>query len=411
MPVGATSRRLVAIAPLLVALAGCAESSAGEGDAAADAPPVSDEFWYVQLTIAMPEGRTSYLQLLDSIEGRRVGTENAIELAGNARVFVQGNRIFTGSAEEPVIQRWMARPDGSLEPGERISLAALGLSFIPFGNNFISDRKAYLFDGSAGLRTIVWNPSALEVTGEIDLTPIRKPEFLPELDPGVLIDNLLFAVVQQQDFAGGFNRGIQVAAFDTETDTIAHTIEDDRCVGNFSGLELGEDGTLYALGDNYLVRQWFDDTLPPSCLLRIRPGEVTFDPDFFVDFNAAADGLPCTGLFYRGDGRFLTTCMDESLGTVNPRDAPLTFFNEPTAYWYEIDATDPDRSRRLELEPISPRSGPGFKVDGRTFIQRPNAGFTGENALIEITDDNELVEVFTTTGLIVSFGKVSVNES
>ncbi|MEM9066922.1 MAG: hypothetical protein AAGE52_00410 [Myxococcota bacterium] len=403
---------------LLVALlSGCggdddAPVDAGARDAAppdgSDASTEPAAFWYVQTTIASPEGRTSYLQLVDEIEGRTIGTENAVELPGNARVFVQGNRVFTGSAEEPVLQRWFPQADGSLEPGERISLAALGLSFIPFGNNFISDDKAYLFDGSGGIRVVIWDPAALEIGDQIDLRPLMKPDFLPEIDPGVLRDDLLFVVVQQQDFAGGFFPGIQVAVFNTATDEIEAVIEDERCVGGFSGMALAEDGSIYVFGDNYLVRQWFDDELPPSCLLRIPPDELAFDPAFFVDFNEAAGGLPCTGLFYRGDGKFLTTAMDESLGSVDPRDAPLTFLNEPVSYWVEVDINNLSASRRLDLDAVSPRTGPGFEVGDRQFIQRPEAAFTGNNTLIEIAEDESLIEIFQTTGLITGFGRVEV---
>ena len=369
-------------------------------------PPPAASFWYVQTTVATPEGRTSFLQLIDSPDREAIVLDNAIELPGNARVFVDGDRIYTGSAEAPVVQRWYPEADGSLTPGERVSFAASGLGAVPFGNNFISEDKAYLFDRS---RVLIWNPTALTFTGEIDLSALVMPEFIPEIDPGILRGDLLFAVVQQQDFAGDFNRGIQVVVLDTVRDEIAAIIEDDRCIGSFSSMVSGEDGSIYVLGDNYLLRQWFVEDLPPSCLLRIAPDATEFDPDFYVDFNAAVGGLPCTGLFYRGDGRFLTNAIDETLGTVDPRDAPLTFLNEPVSRWWEIDVNDPNASRELTLGNVSPRSGPAFEVDGRQFIQEPQAAFTGDNTLIEIVEGNRLVERFSTTGLITGLGRVEVD--
>ncbi|MEM7137714.1 MAG: hypothetical protein AAF500_14115 [Myxococcota bacterium] len=401
------------LAPVLAAfalLAGCGGDPATAPDPGPDAgpgpgpmpgPPPS--FWYVQTTFATPDGRTSFLQLIASPDQERVTTDNAIELPGNARVFVDGNRIYTGSAEAPVIQRWFAETDGSLTPGERLSFAATGLNAIPFGNNFISPDKAYLFDR---FRVLMWNPTTLTLAGEIDLSSLVMPEFVPEIDPGILRGDLLFAVVQQQDFAGDFNRGIQVVVIDTTRDEIAAVLEDDRCIGSFAGMALAEDGSIYVLGDNYLLRHWFVDDLPPSCLLRILPDAPEFDPEFFVDFNAAVGGQPCVGLFYRGDGLFLTNAVDETLSTVDPRDAPLTFLNEPVSTWWEIDIADPVSGRELGLGAVSPRNGPAFEVDGRQFIQEPLAAFTGENTLIEIVEGNRLVERFSTAGLITGLGRV-----
>ena len=389
---------------LLWLVVACSDSSEAAPDPTPTPAPASS-FWYVQITVATPEGRTSFLQLIDSPDREEVGLDNAIELPGNARVFVDGNRIYTGSAEAAVIQRWYPEADGSLTPGERLSFAGSGLGAVPFGNNFISEDKAYLFDRS---RVLMWNPTALTLAGEIDLSALIMPDLVPEIDPGIMRDDLLFAVVQQQDFSGDFNRGIQVVVLDTVRDEIAAIIEDERCIGSFSSMARGEDGSIYVLGDNYLLRHWFVEDLPPSCLLRIAPDSMEFDPDFYVDFNAAVGGFPCTGLFYRGDGRFLTNAIDETLGTVDPRDAPLTFLNEPVSRWWEIDVDDPSASRELGLGNVSPRSGPAFEVDGRQFIQEPQAAFTGENTLIEIVEGNQLVEHFSTTGLITGFGRVEV---
>ncbi|MEM8608728.1 MAG: hypothetical protein AAGF92_16610 [Myxococcota bacterium] len=398
-------RPFLVIGPFL-ALCALLLGCGGSSDPPQATPEPDGSFWYVQTTVANPDGRTAFLQLIDSPDIATVTTDNAIELPGNARVFVDGNRIYTGSAESPVIQRWFANEDGSLTPGDRLSFAASGIGAVPFGNNFITEDKAYLFDR---FRVLLWNPSTMTLRGEIDLTAIVIPPFVPEIDPGIRRGDLLFAVVQQQDFAGDFNRGIQVLVLDTVRDEIAAILEDDRCVGTFSGMALGEDGSIYVLGDNYLFRPWFADDLPPSCLLRISPDAVAFDPDFFVDFNAAVGGLPCTGLFYRGDGLFLTNAIDETLSTIDPRDAPLSFLNEPVSTWWQIDSANPAAARPLDLGAVSPRNGPAFEVDGRQFIQRPEAAFTGRNTLIEIVEGNELVARFDTAGLITGLGRIEVS--
>ncbi|MEM9494148.1 MAG: hypothetical protein AAGC55_33690, partial [Myxococcota bacterium] len=194
-----------------------------------------DSWLYVQTTVATPDGRTSYLQLVEDLDFDQLDTAQAIELAGNGRVFSNGSRLFTGSAEEPTIQRWLPQPDGSLAPGERVSFANIGLSFVPFGNNFVAADKAYLFDGNA-YRAVMWDPDRIELAGEIDLSAVAKDGLLPDIDPGVLRGDKLFALVQQNDFAStNLFRGLQVVIIDTLSDTVEAVIEDTRCVGGFAG--------------------------------------------------------------------------------------------------------------------------------------------------------------------------------
>ncbi|MEM6790964.1 MAG: hypothetical protein AAF715_25820, partial [Myxococcota bacterium] len=226
------------------------------GDDGGPGPVASEQPWvYLQTTVSAPDGRTSFLQLLESLDDEP-DLGNAIELAGNARVFSDGARIFTGSAEEPVIQAWTPTVDGTLAPGERVSFANFGLSFVPFGQNFVGPDKGYLFDGPSA-RAIIWNPTTLAIRGEIDLSEVVKPDLLPEIDPGVLRDDELFAVVQQNDF-GSVNvfRGIQVVVIDTVRDEVVEVFEDTRCVGTFSSIARDDDGTIFVMADNYLVYNW-----------------------------------------------------------------------------------------------------------------------------------------------------------
>ncbi|MEN0061004.1 MAG: hypothetical protein AAGA48_02580 [Myxococcota bacterium] len=369
-------------------------------------PNESAESWiYIQTTVATPEGRTSYLQLRKDLDFALLDLSEAVELPGNARVFSDGRRLFTGSGEEPVIQQWFPRNDGTLEPSERLSFANAGLTTIPFGNNFVANDKAYLFDGSVPA-AFVWDPESVTVKDSIDLSPIVKENLTPAIDPGVLRDGLLFAAVQQYDFATNqLFRGIQVVVIDTTTDTIQTVLEDDRCVGTFAGITQDDDGSIYVLGDNYLVLHWFDDTIPPTCVLRIPPGETAFDAGPELDL-VALTGHPSTG-FIVSEGKAYTQAMDESQGTIDPAVEPLAFLNQPVAIRWEIDLQDPSRSRPLvELGLASPRSGNVLLVDGRTFLQAAEEAFAGRTQIYEVLEDGSFVERFEVTGLVTAFGRI-----
>ncbi|MEM9692724.1 MAG: hypothetical protein AAGA56_09280 [Myxococcota bacterium] len=391
---------------LLVGVLAATTSSCSD-DTTIDLGPPSDASWlYLQTTIADPEGRTSYVQVLSSFD-EAPDLDRAVELAGNARVFSDGRRLFTGGAEAPIIQEWFPSTDGQLIPGERLSLAGEGLAFVPFGNNFVAEDKAYLFDGP-NARVLIWDPTLLEARGEIDLSPVRKGDLLPEIDPGVLRDDgLLFATVQQNDF-GSVNvfRGIQIVVIDTIEDRIVAVHEDTRCVGSFAGMGIGDDQTVYVMGDNYLVYNW-DDTFPATCILRIPPGQTEFDPDFMIDLDALL-GNPATGMFLGANNRIYTQDMDPEFTDVNPIGSPLAFLNERVSRWYEIDLDDPTEAIPLdELGRASPRSGRGFSVDGRFFLPLAEEGFIGRTRLVELLGAGGTEELFAITGLATNFGRLN----
>ncbi|MEM9490865.1 MAG: hypothetical protein AAGC55_17085, partial [Myxococcota bacterium] len=184
-----------------------------------------------------------------------------------------------------------------------------------------------------------------------------------------------------------------------------------RCVGGFAGITIAEDGTVYVLGDNYLVWNWSEEPFPPTCVLRILPDQQVFDPDFVLDLQAIT-GHPSSGFFYAGQGIAYTQAMDEDASEFDPRVEPLTFLNAPVATWWEIDIAEPANSRPLtELGLASPRSGSGYRVDGRTFIQKAQAGFAGDTTLIEVTPDGLLQETFDVVGLITNLGRIDATNN
>jgi len=370
--------------------------------------PAAEGSWlHLQTTVATPDGRTSALQLIDDFGIDEIDTSAAIELPGNARVFADGSSLFTGGAEEPIIQQWIPHEDGTLGPGERLQLSNLGLTAVPYGHNFVAPDKAYLFEGSL-LAAVVWDPSTLTVTGEIDLSSLMSDGMLPTLDPGVLRGDRLFVLVQLFDFVtGDLYRGTRVAVIDTRTDTVEAVLSDERCVGGLTPLRLGDDGTIYVMGDNYLFLHWFDDELPPTCVLRIPPGERSFDPDWSLDLEAIT-GHPTTGLVHH-DGALYTQAMDASLGQADPAVETLTFLNEPVSRWWRIPLDDLDAAAPLDgIGPVSPRSGGAFEVDGDIYVQGASDGFIGETRLYRL-DGGRGTEMFRYTGLIANLGRTTVD--
>ncbi|MEO0602472.1 MAG: hypothetical protein AAF211_13605 [Myxococcota bacterium] len=394
--------RTCAMGALLTSVVACAPGAAEEAELA-----TSGAWFYVQTTVATPDGRTSTLQLVDDPAFGPLRQDLAVELPGNTRVFSDGQRLFTGSAEAPVLQRWHPTTDGGLRPGERLSLAPEGFTSVPYGNTFAGPDKAYLFDGATA-RAVIWDPATLTVTGEVDLSVIEKPGLTPAIDPGVVVGNRLFALVQQYDFAtNALFRGLQVVVLDIETDEVVAVLEDERCVGGVGALAVTDDAGLLVLGDNYLVMNWFDEGLPPTCLLSLDADALRFDDAAPVDLERVTGG-PSVGLVHDGVRTFVQS-LDETASAIDPQIEPLAFLNAPVARWWAIDRTDLEASRPLEgIGLVSPRSGPGFVIEGRTYLQGASAGFAGETSLLEVVADGTVEVRGTVTGLVTALGRLEL---
>lgn len=366
----------------------------------------------IQTTVEAPDGRTSFVQLKEDLNFDELSIDEAMELPGNARVFLSeyhDTEIFVGAGQSAEIQQYAVSEGGTLTPGATVSFVNFGLGFIPFGHNFVSEDKAYLVDAEGG-QILVWDPSSMEVRGEIPLDdPRLQKGYTTYIDPGVVRDDgFAFFLVQQHDFGDlspdGVFAGTQVLVVNTATDAIEDVIEDTRCVSGLSGLTQAADGTIYVMGDNYFVRRVADPALPGSCVLRILPGELAFDDDYRLEMSAVVGSEDCGGLHALSDTRALTTCWDPSDASVDLTDDPFALFSEQIATWYVIDLVEGSAPIALtELGLVG--SSAAHTIDGNAYVS-VGEGREGENQLYELTADGTVTPLFTTQGLVTNLGRV-----
>lgn len=367
-----------------------------------DAGPLpGTERWVFQTVTQGPAGRTTYVQLLPAPElVTTVTTARARELAGNARVFVSpAQTVFFGQTEGVRVVRQRVEADVLLDDGE-VSFAPTGLGYIPFGNVFVDETHAFLFEG-VELRGFGWDPTGLELTEEIDLSSAAMGDLEPQIDPGVVRDGKIFVLVQQFDLIGlDFYAGVQVAVIDAATATLDTILTDTRCVGGRSSLALAEDGTIYVMGDNYnYAARYVVPETPRACLLRIAPGEVTFDADYRLELASMTGGREASGFVYAGGGIAFTTVLYEEQLTQSFTENPLGFFDQQASRWWRVDLTTETATELTALPLQSLGSAVGSVSDGRVFLQTPERGFRGTNAVWEIAADGTPTHRFEVQGL------------
>ena len=374
-------------------------------------------FFVIQTTVESPEGRTSFVQLKENLDFEALSLDSAIELPGNARVFLSEHNpsaIFVGGGETAQIQKYEITEGGTLTPGTTVSFANFGLTYVPFGNNFVSKEKAYLVFGEGG-QILIWNPTSMEVVGEIPLDdPRLQKGYTISIDPGVVRDDgRAFFLVQQQDFgdptSDGLFAGMQVLVVNTQTDRIEAVIEDPRRVGGFSGLTQMDDGTIYTMGDNYTVRGAIDPSLPGSGVLRILPGEVAFDDDYDLPTSTAVGQESCGGLEVISGTQALISCWDLPEVSADLTQNPFALFDEQIATWQIIDLAGEQESIALtEIGKQIVGTAPSFSVDGKTYVV-VGGGRSGNNQLFNLTAEGVITPLFTTEGIVSNLGKVQPN--
>jgi hypothetical protein len=345
----------------------------------------SEEVWLVQSTVQGPQGRTSYVQLLGSLEAREVDTSRALEIAGNGRVFAQGrDLVFLGSTESTTVTRYAPREDGALVAAEKVSFASAGFGFLPYGNTFASDGGALLAEGTA-LTAVQWSPQDKAVGRRVDLSSLARAGLELGVDPGVSRGQTLFLPLQytSPDRLTVF-RGVAVAVVDLSAVEPIEVLTDDRCIGGYSGLSLAEDGTVYVSGDGYSgLTRLLDEMSPSTCLLRIRPGERQFDAAWSLEWPSVLGGRDGTGFVYAGNGIGFVPALDRARIPSDVRSNLLATFDIAAVQWWRVDLTQRS-AKALEVPFHALGNAVGFVRKGRVFLGVPDKGQRGKTPLVEV---------------------------
>ncbi|HTV18662.1 MAG TPA: hypothetical protein VMG12_08330 [Polyangiaceae bacterium] len=220
-----------------------------------------------------------------------------------------GNDVFVTDALAPEIVRYHVGADGTLVESGRLSFAETGIDlFTGWQVSIASATKAYLFD-TPSLRVIVWDPSTLTVTGELELSLAAREGYT--FDVGARearsSNGLLYVPgywYSDEDFSSLKTSGVVV--IDPATDELS-LAEDSRCAAY--SLVVQPNGDVHMFPDGYFAQEFYLDLeapRAPTCSVTLRAGSREFDPDGWVDLGALVGGDEFVGGAVQGgvgDGR------------------------------------------------------------------------------------------------------------
>jgi hypothetical protein len=371
-----------------------------------DDPPVEDPKYVLASVVIDADGaRTTYVQTIASLDDGPFDNTTAIELPGNGVVMSRGREIFVGLAEEPTWVRYTVAEDGAIAETGRISFLDFGVGAIDYGNVLVDDDTAVSVLGQPPV-AIVWNPTAMEIVGEIPLDHLSQDEgYQLEVWTTVAHDGLVYVPGRWSDWAGSRIRpGVVTTILDPHARTVVGVAEDDRCASG-GRIVFDEAGYGYVMGDgrNYAIQMFANaggTTAPDNCLLRIAPGTTDFEADYVHTIPSLTGGLQSITELHtarQGSGLGFAKMFypDELPAGVEPVD--FAFWGQRAHKMWRIHLTDPPTAEEVEDLPFSTIGFDGTALDGHLYAGESPDGATSE--IYEIDPDANTAQLrFTMQG-------------
>ena len=263
---------------------------------------------------------TTFIQGLINLNQSTIDNSNSTELAQFAALFSDGSSVYSAGFGAPAtLGKYVFNSLGEAELEQEI--------IVPGSNSFssveiVSQTEGYATVGGGLSRAVVFNPTEMRITGEIDLSSAGSGLFYSDI---IVRDNHLFITLN--DF--GSAAEIKVAVIDLQTNTLEKIITDTRTSTPFGTLTTSimtqtSNGDIYIQGSGLFTDK-------PSGVVRIKAGETEFDQDYFFDL-AAATGGSCFGLYQFADG------------------VAFTAVSENDDNWFGFDGDNPSfRYRKIDL--------------------------------------------------------------
>lgn len=318
---------------------------------------------------------TSYVPVIPSLDVPNISIKNAREIDGRATVARVGKYVFIASATAPIANRFVVDAQGALQPDGSINFMNEGLppyfAIDIWGALFISETKAYIFDGSDG-SMIVWNPTTLTITGKIPGPGIVKPGY--EIQSGhVVRGNKLYRLFSHVNYDEWdfLTTGQVLVVYDLDTDKQLSMVEENRCPQLYARPFVTETGEIYFSGWVWPATLPLVGNYPKSCALRIPAGQDTFDPNYKLEFATNFEGHEGAMLSYLGNGQALLDVFHQERATINGSTDAEELANTKNWRVWKVDLAT---GKGAPLEGLD-FTGAGYtlaQVDNRSFLLTPD---------------------------------------
>lgn len=340
-----------------------------------------------------PDGRNIYVGAVPDVPTGELDYSRYLEF-GNVDVSTHGGNVFVWERDPATMTRYSVGADLALAPGPTISFANLGVSGSP-AHVFISETRAYTPSPQLDL-VVVWNPQAMEIVGTLLMEPPERPAGLETFffDGRLVGDRVIWSLASTNFDGVSDHPAAAVAIASAFGDEPVQVVEDGRCVG--------VDGTQVDAEGNYILRagaSWGSYAAygerpedVRTCLLRIRPGERQFDPDYLVDMRELTGTYVNFPWFHVQGSQYLAQPWDP---TVPLPELLEDYWNGEGLTPMLVDVDTGQSQPYPDVERSTMVSSLEFELDGVAYYQLSQTG-TAVSGVAQIAE-------LSPTGLVPRF--------
>jgi len=334
----------------------------------------------------------TYLLASEGAPQGRLDLSTALELP-DALVAQNDEAIFIGDNERLVFQRYEVNADYSFTLAGEFSLQGYGVAYINNQPLFFSPTTAYYVDAPRG-QIIVFNPTSMQITGDIQVPELLRDDYLVWLGPSHRIgDRYLAAVLYTNDdyTATAPDSTVGIILEENPNEPIRF-LRDARGIGAYLSL-VDSRGDLYLAadalsGDLALTGQ----DVPSSRVLRVQNGADAVDPSYLLDLGQLLD-TPATFGFWPVDGdKFVVQAWASDVDPREVLEPGSGSFGAPYFDWMFVDIATGTRQPVRGLQRSVANNTIRLALDGQTYLQQ-SFELGGRSELYALFADGSAVKV------------------
>ncbi|GAA5219491.1 DUF4374 domain-containing protein [Membranihabitans marinus] len=338
-------RILWMIFPIAIAFASCEKDEEVTPSVDPDPDPAVEIKYALSTISGAYPNTTTYIQGLENLDFTTIDNDNAIELTNSGEMIQFGENVFATPFGAPAnLVKYAFDEDGIPREEERIIVPGSNVFSTLY---FESEEKAYATLSGGLSKLIVFNPSTMRITGEVNLSQVSS--HFPEATRTYYLaieerDGKLYMGVHFEKNFVPVNDSAYVAIIDLASNSFEKLISDGRTgmifggSGPNSGIFKDSNGDIYIQGKGTLN----EGGTSPSGLLRIKNGESEFDADYFFNMEAATGSL-CYGISYFSDDEVFTARVEDA------SDFWEYLTGQPQFKYYKVDYKNAESLGAVDL--------------------------------------------------------------
>ncbi|MDF2697020.1 MAG: hypothetical protein K0S65_5403, partial [Labilithrix sp.] len=358
--------------------------------------------------------RTTYVQSAKSIDNASFTNANALEVAGNGVLLTSGSSLFVGLAEEPTWVRYSVDANGKFTETGRLSFLNYGISYMDFANAIVDGETAVSVLTGPKV-AVLWNTQTMTITGEVDLSSLAREGWELEAWTTTAYNGKVYIPGRWADWtAGRIRPGVSLTILDPKTKTFV-TAEDDRCTsGGRIVFDAQGYGYVMADGRSYSAQMYAhaaSQPAPTNCLLRIAPGQTTFEKDYFFTIPSLTGGPESMGELdtaKNGPGIAFAKMFHRDQLPAGMEPVDFEFWDEKATKMWRLELGNPPTAKPVEGVPFAALGFTPVALDGLYYSgESPDGGKTSD--VYEIDPATNVAKVkFKIDGYFYGVAKVEL---